>query len=109
MALLAAQQVTITGLTPSFTAASAGGDTVAPDDRVFLRVKNTDAAAKTVTVAVPGSVYGQARPDVAVNVPATTGDVLIGPLVGDLANDATGVVDITYSAVTGVTVAAVRV
>lgn len=109
MALLAAQQVTITGLTPTFAAAAGGGDTVTPDERVFLRVKNTDAASKTVTVVVPGTVYGQARPDVAVTVAATTGDVLIGPLVQDLANPSTGVVDITYSAVTNVTVAAVRV
>ena len=109
MALLAAQQVAITGLTPSFAAATGGGDTVTPDDRVFLRVKNTDAASKTVTVVVPGTEYGQARADGAVVVGATTGDVLIGPLVQDLANATTGVVDITYSAVTGVTVAAVRV
>lgn len=108
MALIAPQQIAITGTTPTFAAASGGGDTVAPDDRAFLRVKNASGGAITVTVVVPGTTYGQNNPDVAVNVPATTGDVLIGPLVPALA-DPTGVISITYSGVTSLTVAVVKV
>lgn len=109
MALISPQQLAITGTTPTFAAATAGGDTVTPDERAFLRVKNASAGAITVTVVVPGTTYGQANPDVAVNVPATTGDVLIGPLVPALADPATGLISITYSGVTSLTVAVVKV
>jgi hypothetical protein len=107
MALLAAQQVQITGTTITFSAANAGGDTVSPDDRAMLEVKNTDGTAKTVTVVVPGTKFEQPLADVAVVVDATTGHKRIGPLTADLA-DTDGFIDITYSAVTGVTVAIVR-
>jgi hypothetical protein len=62
----------------------------------------------TVTVLTPGNdKYGQARPDIAVAVPATTGERLIGPFPADLADPADGLVAITYSGVTSLTVAAV--
>lgn len=109
MALLTTQQVVITGLAPTFASAAGGGDTVVPDDRTFLHVKNASAGAITVTVVVPGTTYGQANPDVAVSVPATTGERMIGPLTAALVNPATGVVDISYSGVTSLTVAAIRV
>lgn len=82
-------------------AASAGGDTITPGagaagwtTGVFLVVQNTDAAAKTATVdGVPFVV------------PATTGLAVI-PVNGFYPNNPKTV---TYSAVTGVTVAAVQV
>jgi len=106
MATLAPQQVLVTGTTPVFGAANAGGDACNPDDRVLLRVKNTGAQI-TLTVVVPGSSYFQANPDVAVTIPATTGDVSID-LPASLVDPATGLVSWTYSAVAGVTVALVR-
>ena len=64
---------------------------------------------KTVTVVVPGNTrYGQADPDVTITVPAG-GTSLIGPLPRDLADPADGLVHITYSAVTSLTVAAVAI
>lgn len=104
MALLTRQTATITGLEATYVAASAGGDTVAPGDNVVLHVKNDDATDKTVTVVVPGTSFGQALPDVDVVVTAGE-DRFIGPLSAGLATD--GVVSITYSAVTSVTVAAI--
>jgi hypothetical protein len=109
MALLSPQQVGITGTAPTYANASGGGDTVVPDDRAFLIVKNTSGSPVNVTVVVPGSVYGQPRADVVVSVPATTGERWIGPLVADLADPADGLIDITYSAVANVTVAVARV
>lgn len=109
MALLAHQQVAATGTAVSLTAAAGGGDTVNPDDRVFLWVKNGSGAPITVTVVVPGAFYGQNLGDIAVSVPATTGERLIGPLDRKLADPSTGVVNITYSGVTSLTVAAVRI
>lgn len=108
MAFLTPQQVTIGGLTPAFTAAGAGGDTCPPDDRVALRVKNGSGSSITVTIVAPGSTWGVAIPDPTVSVPATTGDVLIA-LPPGLADPATGLVGVSYSATASVTVALVRI
>lgn len=108
MALLTAQQIAITGTTVTMSAAGAS-DTVAPDERAFWRVKNASGAPITATVVVPGSTFGQANPDVAVTVEATTGDKLIGPLVRSLADPATGLITLTTSAQTSVTSAVVKV
>lgn len=84
---------------------------VAPDDRGFLWIRNTDASPKTVAVTVPGFTKTVAHPDVPVVVPAG-GVQLIGPLVPELAVVAAGrpLVAVNYSPnVTGVSAAAVRV
>ena len=107
MALLGQQQVSATGTTPNFVAASAGGDTFVPDERGFLYIKNGSGSSITVTLVVPGSEYGQARPDVAIPVPAGA-DRLVGPLVADLADPTDGLVHVTYSGVTSLTVAVLR-
>ena len=110
MALLASQKVVRTGLAPAYAAANAGGDTFTPGQGVFLEAKNASGAAITVTIVTPGSTSGQAIADVAVSVPATTGERKIGPLPGSLfADPATGVGNITYSGVTSLTVAIVDV
>lgn len=107
MALLTPQQVGITGTTPSYGAVAAS-DTVVPDDRAFLIVKNASGSADTCTVVVPGAYLGQNIPDVAVTVPATTGERWIGPLTAALADPATGLITITHSQTTSVTCALVR-
>lgn len=109
MAQLNPQQVGITGTTPAYAAVTAS-DTIVPDDRTFLIVKNTTATVDNAAVVVPGSVYGQARPDVTVVVPITTGERWIGPMVADLADPTTGLITVTHSQVAaGVTSALVRV
>lgn len=88
----------------NFAAANGGGDTVAIGGRrtgghdldlVLLLVRNTDAASKTVTV---GSQPAR-------TVPATTGFAVI-PVFNEGIGDPS--VAVAYSAVTNVTVAAVR-
>lgn len=108
MALLAAQQVGITGTTPSYGAV-ASSDTLVPDDRTFLIVKNASGTIDSCVVVIPGSVYGQARPDVTVSVPITTGERWIGPFTQDMADPSTGLVTITHSQTTSVTCALVRI
>lgn len=108
MALLTAQQVGITGTALTYGAVTAS-DTVYPDDRTWLVVKNASGTADTCTVVVPGSYKGQAIPDVAVTVPITTGERLIGPFTADLADPATGLITITHSQTTSVTCALVRI
>lgn len=106
MAQLAYQPISQDGDAVTPVAATVSGDTILHDKRGFLWVKNASGATITATVVVPGTEYGQARADIAVSVPAGS-DRFVGPLVLDLA-DTDGLIDVTYSAVTSVTVAAVR-
>jgi hypothetical protein len=107
MALLTLQQVLITGTTPSYGAV-ASTDTIVPDDRAFLIVKNASGTQDNCVVVVPGTTYGQANPDVTTVVPITTGERWIGPMVAALADPTTGLITITHSQTTSVTCALVR-
>lgn len=110
MALLSAQQISTSGGTTITYSTVNATDTIIPDDRAFIVWKNTNAGANTVGVVVPGSAYGQARPDVAITVPATTGERWFGPMVADLADPATGLISVTNSQTgAGSTCALVRV
>ena len=78
----------------------------------FLWVKNASGGAITVTIDTPGTVNGLTVGDRTVSVPATTGERLI-PLTVAGRNVAeyqqtTGVVNVDYSGVTSLTVAAVK-
>jgi hypothetical protein len=108
MALLAVQQVALTGTTPSYGAVSAS-DTVVPDSGSFLIVKNAGGSPDSCVVVTPGTTFGQSNPDVTVSVPATTGERWIGPIVPELADPTTGLVTITHSFTTSVTCAYIRV
>jgi len=108
VATLSTQQIAITGPAITYTAAAGGGDKIAPDGRTFLHVKNGGGSSITVTIDVPGTTYGQNNPDVPVTVP-NAGERMIGPIPPEIANPSDGLVAIAYSAVTSVTVAAVRV
>jgi hypothetical protein len=108
MATLATQQIVQTGLAPTYGAAAGGGDKFTPGDNVFLHVKNTNAATRTVTV--DSKVVSNFGTDVnlAVVVPATTGDVMIGPLPAQRFMGSDGFGDLSYDAVTNLTIAVVR-
>ena len=101
MALLTVQNATNGIASVSFGAANSGGDTVPAGTRgagwdlsVLLLVRNADAANKTVTV--DGTPY----------VVTSGGGIAVVPVY---AGTYGMVKSITYSAVTSVTVAAVRV
>lgn len=108
MALLTPQSPSATGLTPAY-ATSAASDTVRyVNNRMFLICKNTSGASNTVTVVVPGATYGQQNPDIAVVVPATTGEKWIGPLDRGMVDPTTGLITVTNSTpAAGVTCAVV--
>lgn len=109
MALLTTQSVDRSGLQPAFGAAAAGGDSFAPGDLVFLHVKNGGASAMTVTIVTPKEAFeGAAIDDTAVSVPASD-ERMIGPFPRRHYADPTdGLADITYSAVTSVTIAVIE-
>jgi hypothetical protein len=106
LALLAPQQIPVTGITPTFAAASGGGDTIAPKDDLVLAVTNGDGSSHTFTLVRPGTEFGQANPDVTVTVAA--GDTGYARVPVEFA-DTDGLVHVTYSAVTDVTVALLHV
>jgi len=106
MAALSTQAIAEAGVVPSFAAAAAGGDTAVPGDKTFLVVKNGGGSSINVTLAAfpDTSTYGTAIPDPVIAV-ANGAEKWIGPLRGSsYANASTGLVNITYSAVTTVTV-----
>lgn len=108
MAAITVQSASPTGTALSFVAASGGGDTLNVTNDVYLFVRNGDASSKTVTVVRAGNdAYGQAIPDIAVVVVAGA-TAVIGPIPPAFRDPGDGLVDVTYSAVTSVTVAAMR-
>lgn len=107
MALLSPQSMAITGTTVTLGAVSAS-DTIAPGDRVFLVVSNASGGGLTATVVVPGTTHGQANPDVAVSI-SNGATKYIGPLVPVLADPATGLITVTFSATSSVTAAVVSI
>lgn len=109
MAILTTQQVTLAGLAPSYGAAGASGDKFQPGDNVWLHVKNTSGSPVTVTVdsKTPSNYGGDS--DIVVSVPATTGERLFGPFSPGRFSGPDGLVDVSYSGTTNVTVAAVRI
>lgn len=116
MALLTVQEITRAGPTPTYASATSGGDTFNNDDseRTFLHVKNAGSQITLTIVTAKTSVqvsgYGAvALADITVTIPATTGDKMIGPFPGVRFNTSNGQVAITYSGVTSVTIAAVKV
>ncbi len=110
MAVLTIQTVTRAGVGPTYQACAGGGDEFRPDETTFLHVKNGSGGALTVTIAATATVLPNLTVgNVAVSVPAS-GERMIGPFPAQFfANSADGNADITYSGVTSLTVAAVKV
>jgi len=107
----------MTLVAPQIPSVSGGAITLAPpatttaefvpgNDIYYLIL--TAGTAITATVVVPGSQYGQARPDIAHSI-GTNSNRCIGPLVSDLMDPTTGLVTITLSVTTAVTAAALQV
>ena len=114
---IAAQQLVRNGLTPSYTAAGASPLLNVVDTFhfvntgvEFLHFKKSGAGACTVTIVTPETVDGLAVADRTITVPATTGDVMVGPFPPKHYNTpGTNLfAGFTLSDVTGLTAAVVR-
>lgn len=109
MATLSTQVVALSGLNPSYASAAGGGDKMECGERNFLHVKNGGGSPITVTLDATAAVRGQSVTDPTVSVPAS-GERMIGPITADLfQNPSDGLCAISYSGVTTVTVAALRI
>lgn len=88
----------------TYTAAAAGGDEFLNSGKEFLHVRNGSAAAITVTANSIAKCDQGFDHDKTETVPAGE-DRMIGPFATARYNNANGRVEVTYSAVTTVTVA----
>ena len=90
-------------------AAGGSGDTAACGPGVALYVKNTNAAACTVTIACPVKVDGRlTTSSSASSAIALTSGIGLIPLLPIYEDPATGLASISYSVTSGVSVAVVR-
>lgn len=76
--------------------------------KTFLHFKKTGAGICAVTVVTPNTQRGLAIADLAVNVPATVGDVFIGPFDPATFDDVNHDISFTLSEITGLTVAVIN-
>lgn len=107
MATLSVQKISLTGLGPAFVSASEGGDEFANSGRVFLHVKNGHTSDQTVTVNSLRICDLGYDHDAIVTVPAGE-ERLIGPFPRFRFNDPNGKVQVSYSGVTALTIAAIE-
>ncbi|MEU8683142.1 hypothetical protein [Streptomyces sp. NPDC048611] len=112
MALIAPSTMSYTtAAVPSLTAAAASDTFAAPGvtGQMFAVYRNTNASTRTITVSLSGlsDDFGRALVDIAYTLGATTGELWI-PLHPRWQNS-TGVITITTSAQTNVTVGCVRI
>lgn len=105
MANIDTQIVDADGLSPVYTACAAGGDALAAGDGVLYHFKNTSAGPLVVTAVTPGTVAGLAVEDRALTVPAT-GELFVVLPPETFRNTSTKRINLTYSGVTGLSVAA---
>jgi hypothetical protein len=109
---LPTQSPTSASVVPTYTAAAVAGNKFYNDGRTMLIVKNGSGAPITVTITTPNSADGNTIADKTFTVAATTGEKWWkgDPQFYNQPDGATdaGEVYVDYSAVTTVTVAAVR-
>lgn len=107
MAELTVQEIVITGLEATAASAAGGGDTFKNDGKTFFRAINGSGGDITLTFTTPGKVGGVAIADPTVVV--TAGETReVGPFEPSIFNNSSGLVAVSYSGVTSLTVAAIR-
>lgn len=108
MATLTVQNlVGTTGVIPTYGAAAGGGDVFANDGKTMLHVKNGGGGAIDVTVNSIKACDQGSDHNLVVNV-LNASEKVIGPFDPGRFNNASGQVEVTYSGVTTVTVAALK-
>jgi len=103
MATLTVLNVVNTGLIDALVAAAGGGDAFPNDGATFFEVLNSSGAPITVTFVSQATDDGLALTDLAVVVAAGERRHC-GPFKKRIYNDSTGLVQVTYSGVTTLTV-----
>jgi hypothetical protein len=105
MTVLAVQEIPIDGVSPSFAAASSGGDKAPVGPRRLLLVRNGSGSSMNVTATTPGTTRSLAIEDPVITIAAGGAGVL--PL-DTVYRGTDGNADIAYSASATVTVAVLQ-
>lgn len=107
MALLTAEDISISGLEATYTAVAAS-DTFSNKGDIILHVVNADSSDNTVTIVTTKTVAGLAVADVTVTV--TAGESrFIGPFEPGVFNNGSGIVTVQHSNTTSNTIALIRI
>lgn len=104
MATLTVASFATVGLAPTFVAASAGGDKFANDGLTYLFVKNAGGAPITVTIDSKVQCNYGFDHDLVQSVAAGVTEKIGLFNSNRFADPVTGLIDVSYSAVTSVTV-----
>lgn len=111
MATLVAQTFSESGNNDiTFETCNGGGDEVLNNGQIFIWMKNASLANKTLTItaqdtSVATTRFGQLTKSNATIVIESESEGLIGPFAQAAYNDADGMIQLTYSAVTDCTIA----
>lgn len=100
---LTPQASSLAGLAPSYAAANAAGNFWSNTGKEFLQILNAGVQI-TVTITSQDNCNEGVNHPITVTIPATTGNIIIGPFPKSRFNDVNGYCQIAYSGVTGVTV-----
>lgn len=96
------------GIAVPYTAANVDGHSIVnPGEGMMIHVKNGGASPINVTIKTAMKVDGRLVPDLVVAVPNAS-DRLIGPFQKEVYNQTGGTVNVDFSAITSVTVAAIQ-
>lgn len=105
MATLTVADVNSAGVIPSYGAASVNGDQFSNDGKTMIHVITGTSGTLNVTIASQVTCDQGSTHNTIVNV-ASTSAKMIGPFPTNRFNDANGYVQLIYSQVTNVTIAA---
>lgn len=112
MATITIQTYSEAGIDPTYTAAAGGGDQFANTGKEIILIKNADATSKTVTITAqttsgtsPLGAVTKSDASIAVAAGSTA---IIGPFPKPAFNDSNNFAQITYSAVTSLSIAVMR-
>ena len=99
------------GVAPTRTGSLNTGNTYKfrNNGKTILHFRKSGANACIVTITPASTPRGHALANETVNVPATTGDVVIGPFARDIYDDVNHDVSFTVSEVTGLDVAVIQI
>jgi hypothetical protein len=104
---LVVQETDKSGISPSFSAADSAGDTFTNTGNTVFYVKNASASQITITIDSLIPCNQGYYHDLSVNV-AAGGEQMIGPFDQKRFNDEQEKVSAAYSAVSSITVAAIK-
>lgn len=107
MATLTVQSYNRSGITPTYGAAASGGDEFVNTGVEFIHIKNGDASPKVLTIVTQNVSDGLAVADRTITVPATS-EKMLGPFPISVYNDSAAKVQLTYDAVSSVTIAVIK-